>query len=378
MRNGVPMRPLGEVAGIISGQSPPGHTYNDVGDGLPFFQGKAEFSDVHPHPTKWCSEPIKIADAGDILISVRAPVGPTNIAAEKCCIGRGLAAIRPDPSLADRDYVRYFLRYIEPKLAQQGQGSTFDAINRKDLTSLIIPLPNVAEQRRIVNILSRAEGIVRLQHQAAEKAREIIPALFLDMFGDPATNPMEWPTKTFSSVGTLDRGKSRHRPRDAKELYGGPYPFIQTGDIANSGGRITNFTTTYSEVGLAQSKLWPKGTLCITIAANIARTAVLEFDACFPDSVVGFVPNSGVRTEYVQAWLSFLQPTLEANAPQAAQKNINLEILRKLPIPVPPLHLQQEFADRVNDIRGILAQREMSQQNGAALFAALLATAFKS
>jgi type I restriction enzyme S subunit len=232
------------------------------------------------------------------------------------------------------------------------------------------------EQRRIVDIISRAEGIIRLQRQATEKAREIIPAIFLDMFGDPATNPKGWPTKTFGSVGTLDRGKSRHRPRDAKELYGGPYPFIQTGDIANSGGRITKFGVTYSELGLAQSKLWPKGTLCITIAANIAKTAILEFDACFPDSVVGFLPDNGIRTEYVQVWLSFLQPTLEAIAPQAAQKNINLEILRKLPIPVPPLRLQEEFADRINEIRGILAQRDVSQHTGDSLFQTLLAQAF--
>lgn len=375
MRAGTAKRPLGEIANVLSGQSPPGHTYNEIGDGLPFFQGKAEFGDVHPRPTKWCSAPVKIADAGDILISVRAPVGPTNIAAEKCCIGRGLAAIKPNPSVADRDYVRYFLRYVEPALAQKGQGSTFAAINRKDLSSLIIPLPSVAEQRRIADILSRAEGIIRLQRQAADKAREIIPALFLDMFGDPARNPKGWTTKTFGSVGTLDRGKSRNRPRDAKELYGGPYPFIQTGDIANSGGRITNFTTTYSELGLAQSKLWPKGTLCITIAANIAKTGILEFDACFPDSVVGFLPDNGIRTEFVQAWLSFLQPTLEAIAPQAAQKNINLEILRKLPIPIPQLPLQEGFADRVNILRGILSQRDLSQGAGNTLFKALLAQA---
>jgi type I restriction enzyme S subunit len=98
----------------------------------------------------------------------------------------------------------------------------------------------------------------------------LIPALFLDMFGDPATNPKGWPTAPFGEIGTLDRGKSRHRPRDAAELYGGIYPFIQTGDVSNSGGRITQHTATYSELGLKQSRLWPRGTLCITIAANIA------------------------------------------------------------------------------------------------------------
>jgi type I restriction enzyme S subunit len=134
------------------------------------------------------------------------------------------------------------------------------------------------------------------------------------------------------------------------------YPFIQIGEIANSGGRITGYKATYSELGLAQSKLWPRGTLCITIAANIAKTGVLEFDACFPDSVVGFLPGTRVQTEFVQAWLAFLQPTLEANAPQAAQKNINLAILRELPVPVPPMPLQESFEQRCAQVFSIQSQ----------------------
>jgi type I restriction enzyme S subunit len=157
----------------------------------------------------------------------------------------------------------------------------------------------------------------------------------------------------FADVGQLDRGRSRHRPRDAAELYGGQYPFIQTGDVANSGGYISRYTQTYSEAGLAQSRLWDAGTLCITIAANIANTGILQFDACFPDSVVGFVPNNLVTTEYIRGWLSFLQPTIEANAPQAAQKNINLEILRNLPVPVPPIDIQQRYNDQCASLYSI-------------------------
>ena len=111
---------------------------------------------------------------------------------------------------------------------------------------------------------------------------------------DNAANPTygaEWPIQKISSLGEFDRGKSKHRPRDAAHLYGGSYPFIQTGDVTNSDGRITSFRQTYSEAGLAQSRLWPVGTLAITIAANIAETALLTFPACFPDSVVGFTAD---------------------------------------------------------------------------------------
>ena len=119
----------------------------------------------------------------------------------------------------------------------------------KMLIKKLYPLPPLDEQRRIVDILNHAASIRRLREQAQAKAREIIPALFLDMFGDPATNPKGWKRRTLGELGELDRGKSKHRPRNAPELFGGEYPFIQTGDVANSGGIITVYSQTYSETG---------------------------------------------------------------------------------------------------------------------------------
>ena len=134
------------------------------------------------------------------------------------------------------------------------------------------------------------------------------------MFGDPVTNPKGWEIRKFEDIGSLDRGVSKHRPRNAPELLDGPHPLIQTGDISNSDGYIRSYKSTYSEIGLKQSKIWPAGTLCITIAANIAKTGILTFDSCFPDSVVGFSPNTQATTEYVQFWLGFLQKILEDSA----------------------------------------------------------------
>src|ERR1043165_927970 len=111
--------------------------------------------------------------------------------------------------------------------------------------------------------------------------------------------PDGWRMVKLSDLGEVNRGRSRHRPRNAPHLYGGPYPFIQTGDIANCDNYIKEHHQTYSEDGLKQSKVWPAGTLCITIAANIAKTGILTYPACFPDSVVGFLPRDGVVTEYV-------------------------------------------------------------------------------
>ena len=134
------------------GQSPPSSTYNDMGNGLPFYQGKSEFGDTYPKPVKWCSEPNKVAELDDILISVRAPVGPTNLCPERSCIGRGLAAIRPLAGMPSR-YFLYYLRYIEDSWDSKATGTTFKAISGSVLREQEIPLAPLAEQRRIVDVI---------------------------------------------------------------------------------------------------------------------------------------------------------------------------------------------------------------------------------
>ena len=118
---------------------------------------------------------------------------------------------------------------------------------------------------------------------------------------------------------------------------------MQTGEVSAAGLYIDHYESTYSEEGLAQSKMWPKGTLCITIAANIAQTGILSFDACFPDSVCGFISRNEVTQVYMHYWFSFFQKVLEEQAPQVAQRNINLKVLNDLDVMVPPLAEQQAF-----------------------------------
>jgi type I restriction enzyme S subunit len=162
--------------------------------------------------------------------------------------------------------------------------------------------------------------------------------------------PEGWVWATLSQAGWLDRGKSKHRPRNASHLYGGPYPFVQTGDIRHSDTYIANVEATYSEAGLAQSRLWPVGTMCITIAANIGKTALLSMEACFPDSVVGFLSGADhVSVRYVEYFMRSIQQQLEDEAPATAQKNINLEILEKVVIPIPPINEQLQIVQRLVD-----------------------------
>jgi len=233
--------------------------------------------------------------------------------------------------------------------------------------ALPIAVPNPVEQQRIATILDNADSLRRKRQEAIRLADDFLRAVFIDMFGDPVTNPKGWQVKRLDALGSLDRGVSKHRPRNDPSLLGGSHPLIQTGEVANCDGYIRTYTSTYSDNGLLQSKLWPAGTLCITIAANIAKTGILLFPACFPDSVVGFNAPEAATIEYVRFWLSFLQKSLEANAPESAQKNINLAILRDLRVPAPPTDLIRKFAAIVLATESIRVAQRRSIQEGQAL-----------
>jgi type I restriction enzyme, S subunit len=239
-----------------------------------------------------------------------------------------------------------------------------------------IPLPPLPVQQRIAEILDAADALRRKDQALLQKYDELAQSIFIDMFGDPVKNEKGWEVRKFSELGTLDRGVSKHRPRNAPELLNGVYPLIQTGDVANSGGIIKNFKATYSQLGLKQSKIWRRGTLCITIAANIAKTGILNFDACFPDSIVGFLPNTEKSNAvYIQFWIGFLQKILEESAPESAQKNINLEILRGLEVMTPPVELQDEFEEKIKTINSM--KDKFEQQYSHVLFQTLLHQAFQ-
>jgi type I restriction enzyme S subunit len=162
------------------------------------------------------------------------------------------------------------------------------------------------------------------------------------------TRAAAWTRVKLTAAGSIGRGKSRHRPRNDPKLYGGDYPFIQTGDIAGAKDVLSTHRQTYSKFGLAQSKLWPKDTLCITIAANIADTSILGYPACFPDSVVGFVSNPAMcDVRFVQFVIKVAKADIEREAPATAQRNINLSTLETLEIELPSVAEQAEIIRRV-------------------------------
>lgn len=250
----------------------------------------------------------------------------------------------------DQQYLYYYLK-SDPTLQRikhVATGSVRDNLKLEMLCEFPITIPEIEIQKGIVKRLDMLQHIITLKKQELNKLSDLVSARFVEMFGDPVSNSYGLPEATLPELGEFGRGVSKHRPRNDPRLLDGEYPLVQTGDVANASLYIMSYNSTYSELGLKQSKMWSKGTLCITIAANIAKTAILEFDACFPDSVVGFIANEKTNNIFIHYWFSFFQAILESQAPESAQKNINLKILSELKVIVPEKEKQNEFVDFVH------------------------------
>ncbi|AWV28516.1 hypothetical protein CD187_20855 [Citrobacter youngae] len=175
--------------------------------------------------------------------------------------------------------------------------------------------------------------------------------------------PNGWKLVKLSDLGEVNRGKSKHRPRDAAFLYGGSYPFIQTGDVKASDGRITSYNQTYSEAGLKQSRLWPSETMCITIAANIAETGILTFPACFPDSIIGFIADKKrCDVFFIEYLFRLLKRRIQAQANGSVQDNINLQTLERITFPVPEIRIQKNISNFLKKLDDkIILNKEINQ-----------------
>ena len=170
---------------------------------------------------------------------------------------------------------------------------------------------------------------------------------------------MIWETKRLDELGSVARGKSKHRPRNHPSLYGGKYPFIQTAQVKAANMYINEYKQTYNENGLAQSKIWDSGTLCITIAANIADTAILTFPACFPDSIIGFIPFDEIAdTRYIKYCFDTMQKKFKQISQGATQDNLSLEKLATIKFPAPPLEIQKRVADILSTYDALIENNE--------------------
>lgn len=382
MRAAWPTRPLGKICDIQIGRTPtrsegrfwggenPWLSIKDMNQGRDLRETAEGITDAAVE-----EQNCRLVEPGTVLMSFKLSIGKVGIAQRPMYTNEAIAQLPLTTPDMDRDYLYWALRTV-PLTGDADRAAMGATLNKAKLKRIPIPVPPIEEQRRIAAVLDAADALRAKRREAVAKLDTLTRAIFIDTFGDPVTNPRSWDAVPLAELGSLDRGVSKHRPRNDPALLGGPWPLVQTGDVASSGGYIRAASGSYSDFGLAQSRLWPAGTLCITIAANIAKTGILTFDACFPDSVVGFASDHET-TEFVRAFLGFLQPVLEANAPESAQKNINLKTLRTAMAPAPPRALRAEFADAVDAVRDQHSRLTKSDHGLVSLFSSLQKRAFR-
>lgn len=318
-----------------------------------------------------------LCEDGDILIVCDGSRSGLVGKAIAGAVGSTLAVISAKG--CSNDYLYYFLQSLYTMLNTKKKGTGTPHLNPEILKNAKLVVPPLPEQKRIVSrieeLFSQLDASVAELQAAKKRLKVYRQAVLKEAFlGNLTKNyrydididiewslenatkylpriPSEWRYIPLSKLGDLGRGKSKHRPRNDDILFeNGKYPFIQTGDIksANKANKyVTTYSKMYGDYGLQQSKLWPKGTLCITIAANIAETAFLGIDACFPDSVVGFTAYEHVLPAYIKYFIESEKIRLWAFAPATAQKNINLDTLENLIVPYCSLKEQQKVVDEI-------------------------------
>ena len=367
-----PTKKLGEVAVVQMGQSPPGGTYNSAGIGLPFFQGKAEFGEEYPTRVKWCSQPLRIAESGDILLSVRAPVGPTNFANERCCIGRGLAAIRGESNKCNQRYIRYFLKRFETNIAARGTGSTFTAINRNDIERLELTVPPLVEQERIVKLLDEADELRKLRAQADHHIAEFIPALFHKTFGDPSSNPKRWRKENLGELCDLVNGA----PFKPSDWDGSGLPIVRIQNL-NDPTKPFNYT---SKKLAEKFRVRPGDTLLSW--SGTPGTSFGCFNWSGPEGWLNqHIFNVKLKAEFdheffIQSVNVRLGEIIGKAHGGVGLQHITKGTLNAVEMLVPPLALQKEFAQRVTEIRELEAGQATSRTRLDALFQSMLHRAF--
>ncbi len=381
---------IGTVTEVIAGQSPPSATYNQNREGLPFYQGKADFGEWHPVTRMWCNGPLKIAIPGDVLISVRAPVGPTNLASERCCIGRGLSALRPNRDRLDSRYLIHFLRFHEAILSGMGRGSTFSSITQKDLREIPIPLPHkngnpdVHEQQRIAAILDKADAIRRKRQQALRLTDNFLRSVFIHLFGDPVTNPKGWEIRDLHYVigNSFRNGLS---PSSKGTVAGKVLTLtaITTGSFSPEYAREAFFDRAPSENQLVTANTF----LICRGNGNKSMVGIGVFPeadmahVAFPDTMIACtVDRDLIEPDYLQnLWsTAHIRTQIEAGARTTnGTYKVNQTLLGSIAFPLPPVSLQKDFSKIAKSLRSKAQKSALATESSEDLFASLQQRAFR-
>lgn len=348
---------LGKVSDITMGQSPPSNVVEDEPGDLAFLQGNAEFGARYPQARLWCETPNRRATRGSILLSVRAPVGALNIADQDYGIGRGLAAILATDS--DQNYLWYALHYRVSAFSRTAQGTTFTAINKKDLYSLPIPWPSLREQRRIAEVLQTVDDAIEKSRTVIEQTKRVKKALTQQLLtrGLPGKHkrfkqtpigeiPDEWEVICLKEVGTIITGST---PMTSHiEHFNGEYPFVTPADLGTT-RVISDTKRSVSESGMNASRPIPIGSVMVVcIGATVGKVAIAGTLCCTNQQINSIVCSERAVSEYIYHVLMFRRCALMAETAQTAVPIVNKNQFGSFAVPLPTLEEQRIIADSLS------------------------------
>lgn len=370
---------LGKVCDVIAGQSPPSSTYNTSGNGMPFFQGKADFGIVHPVARYWCTEPTKVSQPNDILLSVRAPVGPTNLCDIESCIGRGLAAIR-STGKTDPKFVLYYFKSIEKDLSTKGNGSTFSAITTSDVKDLQIPLPPLPIQQKIAAILDEADALRRKDKALLAKYDDLLQAVFYDMFGDPVKNEKGWEVRKIKEVcENIVDCVNRTAPISESVT---PFKMIRTTNVRGYKINLDNVNYVSKDVyDKWVRRLQPRiDDIIFTREAPVGEAGLIETnDAVFlGQRTMLYRPQKNLISPkflLFQIMGAGIQTQINKIGSGSTVKHLSVPECKEFDVLVPPIDLQNEFEQIVSNIFD--QKNKISQAHSENLFQSLMQRAFK-
>ena len=348
---------LKEICAINMGQSPDSNSYNENGKGIPFFQGNADFGERYPVVRKWCSAPTKIAMPGDILISVRAPIGALNYAKEECCIGRGLAAITPDGLKVVSEFVFWSLKSKNSELNSKGTGSTFKAIGRKVLEETTVPDIPVDKQLECTTALNKIYEVIQMRKQELLMLDDLIRARFVELFGDPIDNSKGYPVHQLSeyitSLTSGSRGWAQYCVDDGDEW------FITIKNVKDCHIFTDNMQSVNApDNAEAKRTKVQEGDLLISITADLGRTGVvtkeiaehgayinqhlscirINRDVLNPLFVAHYMESPAGKEQFI------------AKNQSAVKAGLNFNSINSLKLIVPPLAEQNRFIDFIDQV----------------------------
>ena len=345
---------LKDVCDINMGQSPTSDSYNDDGDGVPFFQGNADFGDRYPVTRKWCNAPTKMAQPGDILISVRAPIGAINYAKEECCIGRGLAAVTPDRDKVSPDFVFWFLKGKKEELNSKGTGSTFKAISRKVLEEILVPNVDLKEQSKYAEILEKIYFVQKSQKQELKYLDDLIKARFVEMFGTLDSPSCEFQKATLKELcNKITDGKHGGCQAEdgtgryfvgAREIYDDKVHYDTAPEI-----NIDEFEKDYKRCNIEIGDF-----LIVNTGATIGKSAIATDErtehTLLQKSVALLKVKKEVLNPVFLKWCYRVNTQMYIVESASAQPNLLLSKINSTVIFVPNINLQNQFADFVKQI----------------------------